>query len=228
MSAADSNAPTGMSVDASGGPVIDPTANVLQLVEASIKRLDDLRFAETQRIDDLSKAESRRVNEQSTIRADYEEKLRAAEAKRIDAIRAVDVNAVAVASERATQQANVLATQVAQSAEVARALVASTAAALATQLQGISSQLTDRILALEKSQYEIKGRAGFADPQMDALAREVEVLKASRSETSGKASGFDTGTKLVIALVGFVFLVMGGIATAVLFWIAFGSKAGGG
>ena len=111
--------------------MIDPTANVLLLVDAAVKRLDDigsirselqqerirriddLRVTDTRRVDELRQAESRRVDEHATMRAEYENKLSEAEKKRIDAIRAVDVAAVAVASERATQQATVLANQVA-------------------------------------------------------------------------------------------------------------------
>lgn len=36
----------GMAVDASGGPVVDPTRNVLDLVRAAIERQDDLRKGE--------------------------------------------------------------------------------------------------------------------------------------------------------------------------------------
>ena len=78
---------TGLGVDASGGPVIDPTENVLAVIESAVKRQDDLR-----------EAEMRRVNQIEALRAEYQEKLALAEAKRIDAIRAVDVAAVDVAA----------------------------------------------------------------------------------------------------------------------------------
>lgn len=110
----------GPSTDADNVSVRDPTQNVMKLVEAASRRIDDLivagfrridelRSMDSRRADELREAESRRVNEQLTLRADYEERLRNAEAKRIDAIRAVDVNAVAVASQRASDQATVLA-----------------------------------------------------------------------------------------------------------------------
>lgn len=85
--------------------VIDPTANVLSLVEAANKRQDDLRIAE-----------ARRVDEQMELRAYYTEKLADAEAKRLDAIRLVDVGAVSLANEKAGAQAAVLAKQVSESA----------------------------------------------------------------------------------------------------------------
>ena|ERR1035437_4146348 len=123
-------------------------------------KLRKLLDAELIRIDDNIKLEMKRIDEQMNVRADYNIQLGVAEAKRIDAIRAVDVNAVSVASERANAQAAVLATQVATSAEALRALVAATAATQATQLGTLTTQLTDRLTALEKSQYESKGNSG--------------------------------------------------------------------
>src|SRR5512140_1485982 len=105
---------------------IDPTANVLALVEAAVKRLDDLRDAE-----------SRRLDEQAQLRADYSDKLAVAEAKRIDAIRAVDVNAVAIANERAAAQATVLANQLLQTSEALRGLVGTTSTALTERLSKV-------------------------------------------------------------------------------------------
>jgi len=139
--------------------IIDPTANVILLVEAAVKRLDDLRAAEMVRVDERLK-----------IHTDYTHQLAEAEAKRIDAIRSVDVNAVSVASERATQQAAVLANQVAASADALRALVATTATTMAEQSRQLSSQLTDRLTQLERAQYEGKGRSGLSAPLLMLIA----------------------------------------------------------
>jgi hypothetical protein len=137
----------------------DPTTNVLLLVEAAVKRLDDLQ-----------RVEMRRIDEQLQSHTDYTKQLAEAEAKRIDAIRAVDVGAVAIASERTAAQAVVLANQVVTSAETLRALVASTATTVANQLASLQTQLTDRIGLLEKSQYESKGRSGLSAPLLMLIA----------------------------------------------------------
>ena len=123
-------------------------------------KLKELLGVEIKRIDGDIKAESQRLSEQMNIRAEHSIQLGVAEAKRIDAIRAVDVNAVSVANERATAQAAVLANQVAASAETLRSLVAATANTQAQQLVQLTTQLTDRLTALEKSQYENKGSSG--------------------------------------------------------------------
>jgi hypothetical protein len=178
------------------GGAVDPTANVLALVEAAVKRLNDLQAAsdmlrslETKRTDDLRAAESRRIDEQLVLRSEYQDKLAMAEAKRIDAIRSVDVNAVAVASERASAQAAVLANQVAQSADALRTLVASTATTMATQAATAAQQFTERLTLLERSQYEGKGKNLVGDPQLAVLMEEVRVLNAQRTTSQGKSEG---------------------------------------
>jgi hypothetical protein len=197
----------GKGVDSSGDPVIDPTANVLQLVEAAVMRLNDLRQAEIRRVDDLRNAESRRVDEQSELRAMYDEKLREAEAKRIDAIRAVDVNAVTVASERAAAQAAVLANQVSASAETLRTLVASSATAVANQLTQTITPITDRISLLEKAQYEGKGKEGVQDPMLTQMLVEIKALREAGSIGTGKSAGIAQFIGWIlagVAVVGFI------------------------
>jgi hypothetical protein len=64
----------GVPVDTFGGPTVDPTVNVLNLVEAAIQRQDDLRAAS-----------ERYTKELSDLREKYQEKLADAESKRVDA-----------------------------------------------------------------------------------------------------------------------------------------------
>ena len=157
---------------------IDPTANVLQLVEAAVKRIDDLRTSA-----------DKHINEKIDIHIAYMKELSLAESKRLDSIRSVDVGAVAIASEKAAATANVLATQVTQSAETLRALVASTAASVATNLAQVSTQLTDRLALLERKQYENQGKSSVTDPQFDALIKKIDSLGESRATTTGTGTG---------------------------------------
>lgn len=221
----------GVAVDAAGGAVIDPTANVTALNEASNLRQDDLRDANhaltraqikslraliklrAEHAKEINEAESRRVDEQLALRAEYAERLEVAEAKRIDAIRAVDVNAVAVASQRASDQATVLATQVQQSAEALRALVATTAATVAQSQQQLATTLSTRLTTLEQSQYEGKGKQAYTDPVMAELIAEMKSLRQSRSEGTGKSEGSTVAWGYIAAGFGFL-LTMAGIAVA--------------
>lgn len=199
----------GEAVDAQGGPVVDPTKNVLQLVEAAVTRLNDLRESDSKWLHQLQDAEARRIDEQLTLRADFADKLTLAESKRIDAIRAVDVSAVAVASERATQQASVLANQVVTSADALRSLVASTATAMAAQTQTLTTQFTDRLALLEKVQYENKGKSGLIDPMLQELVTEVRSLRESRSVSTGTVTGISSSWVMLIGLVSLVSVLLG-------------------
>jgi hypothetical protein len=202
-----------------GGPIIDPTKNVLDLVRSETIRQDDLRDAAAvltqSKIDaaeklsilraahaqELSAAESRRVDEGARLRADYSMQLSLAEAKRIDAIRAVDVNAVSVASQRASDQASVLAAQVAQSAEALRALVATTAATVATSLQQMSTSLSVRLTTLEQAGYQAQGKQQYADPAFVELLAEVKQLRQSRAGSEGTTRGVGLSAGVLAAVV---------------------------
>lgn len=127
------------------------------LREADQHKMNSLLKAEIHRIDKLILSERERVNEQFHIHSKYDSKLIIAESKRLDDIRTVDVKAISVANDRAVVRATVLANQVATSAETLRALVSSTAETQATQLAIITKQITDRLAALEMSQYQHKG-----------------------------------------------------------------------
>lgn len=142
--AADSAA--GVGVDAAGGPVVDPTQNVLDLVNAAIQRQDDLR-----------ESESRHVREIAGLRAEYTAELRKAETARIDAIRAVDVGAVNRAAEVSAQQATTLAAQVATSAETLRTQVAAAATAATVALAAALEPIQKDIADLRRAQYEAQG-----------------------------------------------------------------------
>lgn len=194
----------GLATDSSGGQVIDPTQNVLDLVKAGNQRQDDLREAS----DRFTASEIGHVKEMAALRSEYTNKLAEAEAKRIDAIRAVDVNAVAVASERQAAAATVLANQVAQSADALRTLVATTATAMAEQQRQSLTQITDRLTVVERSQYEGRGKQLVADPQMEKLAMLVEHLATANSTRTG----FDAGKAAAIAAAG----VVGGGGVAAL------------
>lgn len=114
---------------------VDPTRNVLDLVEAAVRRLDDI--AELRAEYDI------RI---SALHDRYEDKLQRKEAERIDAIRAVDVSNV----QRA---ADVVATQ----AETLRKQVTDTATAFAVSLSAALQPILKDIADLRQVQYETAG-----------------------------------------------------------------------
>lgn len=150
----------GLGVDRWGSPVVDPTRNVLDLVNAAVRRQDDLRTAEARH---LRKEIRRAANYQhrlSALESKYRDRLFKAEQKRVDAIRATDTANAAADREKAAAQAAVLATQVSASAETLRLLVQQTAQTIATQFSQTTDRFTERLTAIEKTQNQSQGRGG--------------------------------------------------------------------
>ena len=136
----------GLGVDAFGGPVIDPTANVLALVDAAVQRQDDLRAAEKDH-----------VREIISLNAEHAKDLREAESKRIDAIRAVDVQATVRAAEVASETAKTLQAQVVASAEALRLAVSVATEAQSKALTAATTPLVSAVEELRRAQYETAG-----------------------------------------------------------------------
>jgi hypothetical protein len=167
----------GPATDAAGNPVIDPTANVLNLVDAAVLRLDDLRKAEALRQDGLRDAAAQYSRDMARLRSVYEDKLRAAETERIDAIRAVDVGAVSRAAEVQAAAASALAAQVLASAEAMRTQVAATAQAGTIALNAALDPIQKTIDDLRRAQYEAQGqKAQTTEQRLDTGSLLVAVF----------------------------------------------------
>jgi hypothetical protein len=173
--AADKNAS-----NSAGGPSIDPTKNVLNLVDAAVHRLDDLR-----------EMEARHLAEMVGIRSHYEGQLRNAESARIDAIRAVDVAAVQQAALVQEARAAALATSLAGQADTNRNQVATVAAAAQVSLSGALLPLQTSIDELRRNQFMQQGE------------------KTAKSETQVQ-SNWNIGTvvSIIFAAVGIISLLL--------------------
>jgi hypothetical protein len=136
---------------APGGPVppwwTDPTENVISLVDAAMKRQDDLREMQARYVAQIGQMRESHATYVAEMRSRYERQLREAESGRIDAIRAVDVGAVNRAAEVQATQANTLAAQVVTTADAFRA-------SLASALAPIQASIED----LRRAQYEAQGQ----------------------------------------------------------------------
>lgn len=207
------NAPgaSGLPVDAGGNPTIDPTENVISLVEAANLRQDDLRQAS----DKYNDAQIDHMKEIIRLRAEFDARLHVAneksdlaESKRIDAIRAVDVGAVAIASEKAAATATVLANQVQQSADSLRTLVATTAAAATNQQNQLFNQFNERLTSLERSQSEGKGKGSVTDPQLVTIMEELKNLNKSANQSAGRVAERKDYTGYIIAAISIIFYLL--------------------
>jgi len=188
----------GMGIDAHGGPVIDPTANVLALVEAANQRQDDLREMNNARID----AELRNQEQMADLRASHQTALDTLEAKRLDAVRSVDQLAVKTEADRSAAAIAALATAAATTAETLRSAVNTSAINLATQLDRTVTAITERIAALEKSSYTGQGKQAIADPMMEQLIAEMRNVTAQRAAERGRSDGMSDTAKAIIGGLG--------------------------
>lgn len=198
----------GVGVDSSGSSVVDPTANVVALSEASSARQDDLRIESSRRIDaaishsseisllrseytdkiaTLRTAQADRISE---LRSIHQKEMDSAESQRLDSIRSVDIQAAAATATQILTAVQTLAGSTGTMAENLRASTASTI-----------SEVNKRLSQLEQSSYEGMGKQKVADPQMQRMADLVEKMASTQAGTAGKSSGIDASWAKIFAII---------------------------
>jgi hypothetical protein len=196
---------TGLGVDYTGGPVVDPTVNVIALVEANAKAASALREADNRYYDEVM----RNLKEMNHLRAFHQRELDGAESARLDSIRQVDredVNKTAVAAQAAI---TTLATTTNTMAETLRNQVATVAGVAESRQAAFAGDVNKRLSALELSSSEGKGKQTVSDPQMEKLTALVETLARNQVSGSGKSEGISWVGALIVGVVS----VMGGLIT---------------
>ena len=208
----------GTGVDRYGNPVIDPTKNVETALQTAVERLDDLRKAERK----ITKSELRRfdealgfMREMNELRATHSKEMRAAETERLNAIRQVDredVNKTAAAAQTAIAA---LATNTTLLADTLRNQVASVAQAAAEQNTAANAEVSKRLLALELTSSEVKGRSTYTDPALTEMVSELRALRTASTIGVGKSQGVSMIGSIVIGAAIVLSMVIGA-ATFVL------------
>jgi len=220
------NAPThtGLGVDRAGGPVIDPTANVIALTEAANKRQDDLRAAadtlaqERHRaLNEVLKLQAHHSRELAEVRVAHARELNALESNRLNAIRQVDVTAVQTEAQRALNSIQTLAVQTATNAETLRTALVNTAQTIAASTASTVAGLSDRIAALERSTYEGLGKQRMADPLLSEMMAELKGLRDSRAGSSGKTQAFNDSWLYLLGAASLVSTTMSIVAAVIAF-----------
>ena len=206
----------GHAVDFMGGPVIDPTANVLALVEAANRRQDDLREMNNARIDaelrheeQIGELRARHQEFVDLLRARHQEAIDALESKRLDAVRNVDQLAAKTEADRAASAVTALATAGTTTAVTLRSTVDTSAQALATQFANTVTTLTERIAALEKSSYTGQGKQAVVDPQVTEMLVEMRALRTSQASGGGRSQGMSDSRQLLTWLLGIALALTG-------------------
>lgn len=177
----------GPGVDATGQPVKDPTENVKELQEASIRRIDDIAELRSTHAEGMAK-----------LREEHARELRRVETERINAILSSNDDKVQRAAEVQATQALTLATQVTTSAEALRASQTAAAIASDTKLLTALEPIQKRIDDLSRSQYEAAGQ------------------KTQVVETQAKSGNSTAMIAVAVAVVGLLVTLLLGVVGVVI------------
>lgn len=146
--------PTGVAIDRSGGPVVDPTLNVIALVKSEAQRLDESREALASRFT----IEIGHLKDVAHLRAEHARELATRERERLDATRQFDVQAVTVATGKADAAIAALAATTAAMAETLRTSQDARAKALSDTLATTVAGFNDHFGKIDARLAEIQGK----------------------------------------------------------------------
>jgi len=206
--------PTGIGVDASGGPVFDPSENVKALNEASHKRQDDLREmftlyvqSELKRVEEVANLKAEQVKEIQEIHQAHDYALHRAKAGRLDALRQNDREDVKVLAAQTAAKADALQSQVSTTAATLQNQVSTTNEAATKNFMADQAEQNKRLSAIERQQAEGMGKATVESPMMAELVAETKALRASMSINSGEKSGKLSQREMIAWIIGLLAIV---------------------
>jgi hypothetical protein len=177
-----------------GPPPIDPTKNVIALVEANAKAAAALRRADTK----FNDAKARHLKEIGKLRAAHAETLRVSDLDRLDKTRQVDVLAGTASAAALATAVQTLANTSDRNAETLRNLVNATAATMAKQTSDQAQLLSAQTDNLVK----------------DINSRIAELQKSSY-QGAGKSEGISSTTAILIAVGGLAVAAVVGFFTII-------------
>ncbi len=176
------DAASGKGVDWQGAPVIDPTENVLALVDAESRYQNAMRDAAVKRQDDLRFAENKRLDDLADLRVRYE--------SQIDSI----------LSQQTKATSDLIANQLDKITN-----------GLGNQITTSVNSLMERIGQLERFRWEVGGRTSVQDPAIaeaiKSMTFAINALQETKQEGHGKTMGVSQvgaifiGISVVIAAV---------------------------
>jgi hypothetical protein len=176
----------GTGVDVFGGPVVDPTKNVLDLVKAESKYQDAMREAGEKLRQMLADAESRRLDDLAALRLQYEARI--AEDLRVG-VKTTSEQLAAQLVKETTSLSNLIGALRTEFTGQIAVLTTS----FANQIAALTSALTPRMAELERFRWESGGKTSVSDPATsDALgkmAQAIDRLSLSNREHQGKEAG---------------------------------------
>jgi hypothetical protein len=145
------------------GGVVDPTKNVLDLVEAAVKRIDDLMIATSDRME----ARFTSIKEQISSESEKSSALR---------------------RQQEFYETRIETLQVDHQKQIAAIIGAQTDKS-AVLLSQTVDRTNERLAAVEKNQYVVGGQSSVRDPAMADAVRELSGVVRGLSSTGDKSEG---------------------------------------
>jgi len=173
---------------------VDPTQNVKDLMEASIKSLSERIDLEEKVIAETVK----RIDIVATLRA-----------KHFKEVRKIDQTNAAATAAQLLSAVTTLATTAQATAETLRNQVASTAASVAAQTERSLNPIVERIAQLEKSSYTGEGKQAVSDPAMAALVVEIRSLAKVKDVSAGERQGISTSAAILMGVLTAIGVLVG-------------------
>lgn len=177
------HASTGIPVDSSGGPTIDPTRNVLDLVNAESTKRDLLRDADAKYQDAMRQSQEKLIKIYHDTGNEFQNFAREAEANFSKTQRDAE-------SKRLDQLADLRQIYDTRIADILAESVRSTSGLVSTQLLQIQSTFDARVSKLEEFRLLSTGRSSVADPQLagtlNSITSSVSQVQASFEEAIDK------------------------------------------
>lgn len=184
---------------------IDPTKNVIALVEANAEAARAMRGADTRYLEMRFKY----VEFIGRQRAEHAKEVRQNDVERLAAIRQVDITNANQASASTQTALQALA----KSTEDIRKT-------LADAMQNRDARVDERLGALERGSALGAGKQQVADPMMAELVEQVKKLSAGGNKSEGKSEGISMVGAIILGAVSLVagLVGIGGtVAAAVMF-----------
>ncbi len=188
----------GITVDAYGSDAVDPTENVLALVDAQaksqekvdewiIKYVEAIATAETRRVNELAEAERRRLDDLAEQKKDYDKQI----------------------SETQTGQMKTTSDLVSTQLDKVTTSLSDTINKTADNIAAMLATMDKRLSGVEQFRYETGGRSSVSDPAMLQIAADLKELRTQRAETSGAHQQRSDSSALVFAVISALFGLVG-------------------
>ncbi len=171
----------GIGVDAAGGAVIDPTENVLALVDAQA-RFQGEKDALTAKLS---------ANESAWV-IKYFEALMAAERTRVNDLASQKSSYDKQIAETQTTQLKTTSDLVSTQLDKVTDSLSGSLNKTADNIIGILAGLTDRLSKVEQFRYETGGKSSVSDPALMQIVQDITTIKTRLATGEGAKAGIDT------------------------------------